>query len=50
MDKGLTTFDKMMYSSVPDGMNSGKQNKNAAPVEDYNSGINRNGSGARHSR
>ena len=47
MDKGLTTFDKMMYSSVPDGMNSGKQNKNAAPVEDYNSGINRNGSGAR---
>ena len=42
MDKGLTTFDKMMYSSNPNNPN---KNKKMPPVDDYNSGAsNRNGS------
>ena len=42
VDKGLNTFDKMMYPSNPENMN---KNKKMPPVDDYNSGAsNRNGS------
>ena len=41
VNRGLNTFDKMMYSSIPEGIG----NKKSPIVDDYNSGgSNRNGS------
>ena len=47
VSKGLNTFDKMMYSSIPEGIGTKAQNKKSDLVDDYNSGSNRNGSHTR---